>query len=301
MTKKFLTLAQIGENQWWRYILGVIIILAFWQLIGLIPFIALLIFLQNHSSPETKFNFQAHQFQGVDPLLPYLAINFSFVCFLIGLYITIQFIHQRNFITLITPKSQVRYSRIFQAFGGWVFILAVFSVIGFYLMNPNDYKLTFNPIRFLIFLPFALVFTPIQASVEELFFRGYLMQAIGLKTRNAVIPILITSALFMLFHLLNPEVKVDFFLLSAYYFFLAVYLAFITVKDNSLELAIGVHIGNNLFGVLLASYSNSVLPAPSVFTIKTLNPSANLISFSVYCIVFYFFFFRNKVRETILK
>lgn len=301
MAQNFLTLAQTGKNQWWRYLLGILIILASWQVIGLIPFITLLIFLQNDQSPETKLNSQTHQFQGVDPLLPYLAINFSFVCFLIGLYIVIRFIHQRKFITLITAKNQVSWRRIFQGFGVWVVILAFSSVIGFCLMSPDDYKLTFNLINFFIFLPVALIFTPIQASVEELFFRGYLMQFIGLKTRSITIPILITSLLFMFFHLLNPEVKIDFFLLAFYYFLLAAFLAFITVKDNSLELAIGVHVGHNLFGLLLASYSNSVLPSPSIFTIQTLKPAANLISFSVYCIVFYFLFFRKKICKTILK
>jgi hypothetical protein len=68
----------------------------------------------------------------------------------------------------------------------------------------------------LIFLPVALVLTPLQASVEEFFFRGYLMQGIALKTRNAIIPIVLSSFLFMLPHLLNPEVKSGFFLSAAY-------------------------------------------------------------------------------------
>jgi membrane protease YdiL (CAAX protease family) len=298
MAKKFLALAQTGKNQWWRYFLGILIILVSWQVIGAIPFIILVVLLQNNQSPETKLNSQTLQFEGVDTLLQYLVLNFSFVCFLIGLYITVCFIHHRNFITLITPQNKVNRYRVIQGIGAWIFIVALFSVIDCYFISVGNYKLTFNFGKFLIFLPIALILTPVQASVEELFFRGYLMQGIGLKTRKPTISILVTSLLFMLFHLLNPEVKSGFLLLAAYYFLLAVFLAVITIKNNGLELAIGVHIGNNLFNVLFANYSNSALPAHSIFTIQKFDPISNLISVLVFFVLFYLFVFRRN-RETI--
>ncbi len=301
MAKKFLALAQTGENQWWRYFLGILIILVSWQVIGAIPFIILVVLLQNDQSPETKLNSQTLQFEGVDTLLQYLVLNFSFVCFLIGLYITVCFIHHRNFITLITPQNKVNRYRVIQGIGAWIFIVALFSVIDCYFISVGNYKLTFNIGKFLIFLPIALILTPVQASVEELFFRGYLMQGIGLKTRKPTISILVTSLLFMLFHLLNPEVKTGVLLLAVYYFLLAVFLAVVTVKENSLELAIGVHIGNNLFNVLFANYSNSALSAPSIFTIQNFDPISNLISSLLFCLLFYLFFFIKRTREIVSR
>jgi membrane protease YdiL (CAAX protease family) len=298
MAKKFLALAQTGKNQWWRYFLGILIILVSWQVIGAIPFIILVVLLQNNQSPETKLNSQTLQFEGVDTLLQYLVLNFSFVCFLIGLYITVCFIHHRNFITLITPQNKVNRYRVIQGIGAWIFIVALFSVIDCYFISVGNYKLTFNFGKFLIFLPIALILTPVQASVEELFFRGYLMQGIGLKTRKPTISILVTSLLFMLFHLLNPEVKSGFIPLAYYYFFSAIFLSIITVKDNSLELAIGTHIGNNMFRAFLVNYTNSVLPSPSIFTMQKLNPTSNLINTLVCFMLFYLFFFR-KSRRTI--
>lgn len=298
MTQKFIALAQAGKNQWWRYLFGILFILASWQGIGAIPFIILVFFLQNTKSPETKINPQNFQIEGGDPLLLYLAINFSFVCFLISLYIAVRFIHQRTFITLITPHNKVNWYRVIQGFGIWVFILAVSSIIDYYFISPGNYKLTFDIGKFLIFLPIALILTSIQASVEELFFRGYLMQGIGLKTQSTTISILLNSFFFMLLHLLNPEVKSGFFILAAYYFFTALFFSIITVKDNSLELAIGTHIGNNMFRAFLANYTNSVLSSPSIFTIQKLNPTSNLINALIGFLLFYLFFFR-KSRRTI--
>ena len=254
------------------------------------------VFLQSDSSAESKFNPQTSKFEGVEPIFPYIGLNLAFVCFLIGLYIAVRFIHQRRFITLVTPSNKINWSRILQGIGVWWILATLISVIES-IISPENYQLTFNPGSFLIFVPIALVLTSLQASTEELFFRGYLMQGIGLTTRKAIIPIVVTSILFMLPHLLNPEVKAGFYLLATYYLLLALFLAFITVKDNSLELALAAHIGNNLFAVLFVNYTDSALPSPSVFTIQKIDPVYNLVSSFVIFAGFYWFFFIRKTSE----
>ena len=296
MIDKFLAIAQTGKNEWWRYLLGILLTFFSWQVVGVVPFILLAVFLQSDSSAETKFNPQTSKFEGVGPIFPYIALNLAFVCFLIGLYIAVRFIHQRRFITLVTPGNKINWSRILQGIGVWWILATLISVIES-VISPGNYQLTFTPSRFLIFVPIALVLTSIQASTEELFFRGYLMQGIGLTTRKAIMPIVITSILFMLPHLLNPEVKAGFYLLATYYLLLALFLAFITVKDNSLELALAAHIGNNLFAVLFVNYTDSALPSPSVFTIQKIDPVYNLVSSFVIFAGFYWFFFIRKTSE----
>jgi membrane protease YdiL (CAAX protease family) len=296
MIDKFLAIAQTGKNEWWRYLLGILLTFFSWQVVGIVPFILLAVFLQSDSSAESKFNPQISKFEGVEPIFPYIGLNLAFVCFLIGLYIAVRFIHQRRFITLVTPSNKINWSRILQGIGVWWILATLISVIES-IISPENYQLTFNPGSFLIFVPIALVLTSLQASTEELFFRGYLMQGIGLTTRKAIIPIVVTSILFMLPHLLNPEVKAGFYLLATYYLLLALFLAFITVKDNSLELALAAHIGNNLFAVLFVNYTDSALPSPSVFTIQKIDPVYNLVSSLVIFAGFYWFFFIRKTSE----
>jgi len=289
MADRFLSLARRGKNQWWRYILSLLLVLFSWLIIGNIPSIALIILVFYDSSEQTDFNYQTNQFQGIDPLWIYLVINFAFIAFGIALYAAICFIHQRRFITLITPQNQVKYSRIFQGFFFWLILQSLSSALEYYLL-PNSYEFTYNQVRFLIFLPLALVLTPIQTTVEELFFRGYLMQTIGLITRKKFILVSLTSLVFMLLHLPNPEVSSSFLLLAALDLGLAVFLAIITVKDNTLELALGVHAANNLFTVLLVNPSNSALPSDSVFTYE-LNSLYTLVSFVVTAVIFYIVFY----------
>jgi membrane protease YdiL (CAAX protease family) len=210
MTSQYLSLAKQGKNVWWRYVISIFLILFLYQIMGVIPIVILSAALTLDKNPATQLNPETLQFEGVEPLLPYLVLNFASIFLLAGLYISVRFLHQRRMITLVTPNEQVRWKRIFQGFGLYFLLTFVISFVGI-VLSPSEYQLTFKPSQFLVFLPIALVITPIQTSAEELFFRGYLLQGIGLKTRSLLIPILGSSLLFMLPHLLNPEVKLNFF------------------------------------------------------------------------------------------
>jgi uncharacterized protein len=54
-------------------------------------------------------------------------------------------------------------------------------------MSPGEYKFDFDinkwPVAFLI----VIILTPIQTSAEEIFFRGYLLQGMGLIMRQPLI------------------------------------------------------------------------------------------------------------------
>jgi uncharacterized protein len=294
MTKQYLSLARQGKNAWWRYVISILIIFFFYQFIGVIPLAILSISIILDNDSTTQLNPETFQFEGIEPLLPYLAINFLLVALFIGLYIAVRFLHQRQLITLITPNSKVKWQRAFQGFGLYFLLISVVCIVDM-ILSPSKYQFAFKLEQFLVFLPIALVITPIQTSAEELFFRGYLMQGIGLKTRSPLIPILGSSLLFMLPHLLNPEVKSNFYLMATFYLLFGVFMAFITVRDNSLELAMGVHAANNLFIVLFVNYSDSALPSPSVFKISKLDPLSDLISFIAVATIFCFLIFKGQL------
>ena len=41
-TERYLALAQLGRNRWWRYVLGALVILFFWLVLGYVPYLGLL-------------------------------------------------------------------------------------------------------------------------------------------------------------------------------------------------------------------------------------------------------------------
>ena len=82
-----------------------------------------------------------------------------------------------------------------------------------------------------------------NASVEELMFRGYLMQGFGLAFKNGIAPLIITSVLFGLMHASNPEAKVHgLAIMMPYYMFFGAFLAktfpfFITIVSSEKDKA----------------------------------------------------------------
>jgi membrane protease YdiL (CAAX protease family) len=63
-----------------------------------------------------------------------------------------------------------------------------------------------EPKRFCFSCPSSWLLTSIQASAEELLFRGYLLQGTGLVTRRTVLLTVVNGVLFAVLHLSNPEV-----------------------------------------------------------------------------------------------
>ena len=105
---------------------------------------------------------------------------------------------------------------------------------------------------------------PLQTGFEEVFFRAYLMQAVGLTVRNAWLPLVFTSVTFGLMHLVNPEVEKLGYMLLIYYIGTGFFLGITTLMDDGIELALGFHTANNLFTALLVTSDWTVFQVPSL-------------------------------------
>lgn len=290
MDTSYLALASLGKNHWLRYVLGMVLIVVFWQLLGGIPLLMMVLFLMEDGDPNTHVDLTTLQFSGVDSLWPYLGINFTLLAMLLGVFLAVRFVHKRTFTSVITTLAMISWKRILEGFTVFFMLIAGATLVEA-AFKPGEYQVMFDPQQFLIFLPIALLVTPLQAAAEEILFRGYLMQGMGLWTRYTAIPVLGSSLLFMAAHLTNPEMGESMYLIPLLYLLMGLFLAFITVKSNSLELAIGAHAANNLFAVLIMNYANSALPAPSLFMANRIDPVASLISFVLVAAAFYWIVF----------
>ena len=151
--------------------------------------------------------------------------------------------------------------------GLWFALMGCALIIGA-IINPSSVKFSFNP-TFFILLILSLIIYSIQASFEEIFFRGYLMQGIGLITRRPVIPLLITSAIFALGHFFNGSDTLSGIGMVISMFIFGITLGIITLGENSLETAMGVHIAHNIFLTTVINNTGIFGDLPSLFTIGT--------------------------------
>jgi len=264
----YLDLAFQGKNDWWRTVLAVLLILFMWQIIGAIPGAALLVWATLTGALRTGT--LSNGLPGVDVVTGFVALMLASVFFMGGIYFAMRFIHRRSWRTLVTPDRSMAWGRLFQGFVVWLILVALMSLVEA-LLFPGRYVWSLEQGRFLPFVFLALILVPIQTSAEELFFRGYILQGMGLRLRNIWELSTISGVLFGLPHLLNPEVSINYPLLGLYYFAFGFLLAYITLRDGRLELALGAHAANNLFSVLIANYTITALPSPSLFTINALD------------------------------
>lgn len=281
-------IARLGKNDWWRYVLSLPSIIFIWLFIGSLPVVALMAYVEMDADPSTGFSETG--FTGISVLLEFLVTMSSFIPFFVATLLAVRFIHERRLKTLITAAARIRWNRIFAGAAVWFCIAALIATVES-LLYPGRYALTFQPVALLLFAVFALILIPIQTSAEEVFFRGYLLQWMGLRLKNIWLLSLLNGILFFLPHAANPEMAANSLLVGLGYFAIGFFFTLITVKDNGMELALGAHASNNMFAALFANYTVTSLPSPSLFTVQILDPVYSLISLMIGQIVFYMIFF----------
>lgn len=179
------------------------------------------------------------------------------------LFLWVKFIHKQSITALTTSRKRIDWGRIFFAFFFWGVLTSVFVVID-YKLQPEHYQWNFDLTMFIKLAAVAILLIPLQTSFEEYFFRGYLIQGLGIYTGNRWLPLVITSLFFGLLHLGNPEVGKLGYGIMVYYIGTGFFLGVITLMDEGLELALGFHAANNLFTALLVTANWTAFQTPSV-------------------------------------
>jgi len=290
----YLEMARTGKNDWWRYLISFPGILMIWLVVGAIPVILLMIYVSMDGDPATSFS--GAGFVGIPVVLDFLATMLTFIPFIVATLLAVRFIHARSLRTLVTGEAHIRWRRIFAGAGVWLVVAALIAIVEA-LLYPGRYVLTFRATSLVFYAAIALVLIPIQTSAEELFFRGYLLQWMGLRLKNKWVLAFLNGALFFLPHIVNPEMAANSILIGLGYFAIGFFFALITLQDNGLELVLGMHAANNLFTALFANYTITALPSPALFTVQTLDPIYSLISVVSGMIVCYMIFCRGRGKR----
>jgi len=251
------------KHDFWRYIVGsVIVIIA--AVIGQLPFTIAAIYKTMESGGSVFEMSEADLMTVLEPNLNLFLMLLSFAFALFALFFVIKFLHQQAIKEVTTARKKVDFKRIFFAFFFWGIISSGMVLLDYY-STPENYVWNFETERFLILAVIAILFIPIQTSTEEYIFRGYLMQGFGALAKNRWFPLVMTSLIFGGMHIFNPEVGKLGYTVMVYYIGTGLFLGIITLMDEGMELALGFHAANNLFGALLVSADWTVLQTHSIF------------------------------------
>jgi len=266
-----------GLNDWWMYLVTLVIIFVVIQ-IGSLP-------LAFFALKEVGFDMQEFQIAaqdnfmktGMDSSLFLFLMILTFIFGIFGLFIGVKFIHKKKFKWIITSRQKVDWNRIFYAFFLWAFVSFTFIAIGIYF-EPELYIWNFKLVPFLFLVFVSLVFLPFQTSLEEFIFRGYLMQGIGLIAKNKWFPLVITSVVFGLLHGANPEIEKLGYIALVFYIGTGFFFGIVTLLDEGTELALGLHAANNIVAAIFVTADWTVFQTDALY-IDTSEPSVGLEMF----------------------
>jgi len=350
-----------GFNEWWRYALAILAVIVGY-IIGQIPLaLALERSSDGTSNALTQFakdaNFESF---GINSNMGFALLLMMFVAAMTAFFFIFKPLHHREFKTLITPRSRINWSKIFFAFFTWLTLALIMEAIA-YFTSPEYYSFNFKLNMFIPLLILSILLLPIQTSLEELIFRGYLFQGIAtmklkqiiplfissalayitsksiskfafqweellntyslssilgfiggiltlvilykllslifykmatesqsiLNKNFKIIPLIITAILFGLMHAMNPEIeKFGFGIMQLYYISAGLVLGIMTIMDDGLEFALGVHAATNFAGAVFVGYDGAAIQTDSILKTSNLNTTFMAIGFIALSIIF---------------
>lgn len=206
--------------------------------------------------------------------LYFIGINISFIPMVLAVLLVQKLYHKKNY----TPS----FKQLFIGFGLWLAML-IFSLLIILLWDNHNLEYSFKPPMSLTILLLSIMLTPLQVLAEEMIFRGYLIDLLHSISQKKVFKLLISSLLFALPHLANPEVNGDYTLFFLIYFSMGLVLAYLTITYKSISYATGVHFANNFFAINLVNYPDSPIPSlPLFMDLAPVEPLPTLIQILIF-------------------
>ena len=260
----FIQIASKGRNDWWMYVLTFVTIFVGIQFASL-P-LALAGYLAVDGDMNRFFEEAENSFMssGIDKNLLLTLMIFTFMVALLILYLLVKYLHKRDFKSIITTRFKIDWKRFWFAFMLWGGVASITSIIGIYLA-PDDYIWNFKVIPFFTLLLVSFLLLPFQTSAEELVFRGYLMQGLGLLAKNRWFPLIVTSLAFGLLHGMNPEVEEMGWGIMVFYVGTGFFYGITTLMDEGTELALGLHASNNIVAAFLVTTDWTVFQTDALY------------------------------------
>lgn len=261
---KFIQQAYKGQNEWWAYALTIFLLFIGWQVIGMIPLFGVAYYYAGNMSEFSTAALDSFMTLGINANLFLVLMIFSFFAGLLFLFLGIKYIHKRKVITVITSRAKIDWKRVLFAFSVWAIIGVVTFTID-YFISPEDYVWNFKLVPFTILVLISFLLLPLQTSMEEVLFRGYLMQGFGTWFKNGFIALIITSVIFGLLHGANPEVEKLGWIIMVYYIGTGLLLGIFTIMDEGIELSLGFHAANNMIAAALVTSDWAAFQTDALF------------------------------------
>lgn len=168
-----------------------------------------------------------------------------------GFVVLLQLLHGRGFWSLIGPAAAAKRDLIRVAFGVgcWLLVLELLPP----WINTSDLAVVRDLGTWVLLIPFAIIVLTIQVGTEEIFFRGYLQQQFACLSSSRWVWMFLPSVMFGTLHYWNGNGAAEGVIWAIWAMALGLACADLTARTGNLGAAIGLHLANNAFALLIVA------------------------------------------------
>ncbi len=202
-----------------------------------------------------------------------LAANLGLATLIPIACVLMMLLHRMQPSWLLSVQARVRWPYFLACLG-----VAVIALNGVLLLSTLvSRSASFGPqTGFWGFLVVIVLTSPIQAAAEEVFFRGYLLQALGSLFSQAWIGVVASALVFAFFH---GSQNLPLFLDRFAFGLLAAILVW---RTGGIEASVAAHVVNNIFAYVIAGLTTSIAALKAVREIGWLDAVFDVGGFAVF-------------------
>ena len=272
---------QILRNEsyvWWRSVVGVIFGLSLFMLVTTVISQALvMVFWATTAANQSYQDYFAKAFAFEQPL-GMLAVNLGLATLIPISWVLMAMVHQVRPRWLYSVQPRLRWRYLL----GCLAIAAVVLNGVMLLSTTVDEPLSFQRQQgFWGFLVVIVLTSPIQAAAEEIFFRGYLLQALGSLVARPWFGVLASAVVFAVLH---GTQNLPLFIDRLAFGLLAGLLVW---RTGGLEAGIAAHVINNVFAYLIAGLTTSVATLKALQGIGWIDAAFDVGGFALFALLAY--------------
>ena len=275
--------------RWWKSLLGVVFGLSLFLLLTTVisqAVIGLSWAVTGGPAPYPEYFGAAYRFENPVGML---AVNLGIAVLVPISWLMMAILHQVRPRWLWSVEARFRW-RYF----GLTLALAAVVLNGVVLLST----LVEAPVwgvqpGFLGFLVVIVLTSPLQAAAEEVFFRGYLMQALGSLVAQPWFGVVVSALVFALLH---GTQNLPLFLDRLGFGLLAAVLVW---RTGGLEAGIAAHVINNVFAYVLAGLTTSIAAIRSISEIGWVDAAFDVGGFALFAGLAYLLARKQGLRTTV--
>lgn len=187
-----------------------------------------------------------------DPILIVIML-FSFSGIWIGVLTALPWLHRQRFSTIFAPRHRTFQAITDFAKGAAITLLAIPAFYALSLasgVDPGPVQELMPLDQWLFWIGPLIVLVFIQATGEELIFRGYLLQQLAVRSKHWIVWAVVPSLLFGSLHYNGAETGLLYVTTTA---ITGLVFCVLVWRSGSLWPAIGYHVANNLYALTIVS------------------------------------------------